>query len=197
MKEDTELKETTSRREITKAAVIAAVAAPIAAVLASCTNQPTPGGEATPSASPAPTRPKRDGGDSPIIVGGGGSVIIDFDESDYVPDNAQAPTKYTANFPLQKIIYLDKHGIRRILQSIAGIKTSVKFDVKETGGASREITIDSDPTATPPTTVIGSLVYFPVDGTLERHLNANGTLKKVKINSVDNSVDAKGTIILM
>ncbi|HEV8141119.1 MAG TPA: hypothetical protein VGP81_15195 [Pyrinomonadaceae bacterium] len=74
MKEDTELKETTSRRQFTKAAVIAAIAAPIAAVLASCTKQPSQN-KATPPASPAPTEHPFDGDGSPITVGGGGGNL--------------------------------------------------------------------------------------------------------------------------
>ena len=77
MKEDTELKETTSRRQFTKAAVIAAVAAPIAAVLASCTKAPpqnNSSGQANPAPSPSPTDDKdhKQGDGSPITVGGGG-----------------------------------------------------------------------------------------------------------------------------
>ena len=70
MKEDTEFKETTSRRQFTKAAVIAAIAAPIATFLASCTKQPPQ--SATPTPSPAPTEHPLDGDGSPITVGGGG-----------------------------------------------------------------------------------------------------------------------------
>lgn len=76
MEKDPTPKESTSRRQFTKAAVTAAIAAPIAAVLASCTRQPSvnnPPREATPSATPVPTdQHPLEGDGSPITVGGGG-----------------------------------------------------------------------------------------------------------------------------
>ena len=81
MKEDKTSSETTSRREFTKAAVIAAIAAPIAAFVASCTKRPRQAGEPTPSASPAPTPPPLDGDGSPITVGGGGNLKATTEEA--------------------------------------------------------------------------------------------------------------------
>lgn len=110
MKEDTEFTQTTSRRQFTKVALTAAIAAPIAAVLASCTKEPpqtNSSGQATPVASPAPTEEehKFDGEGSPIMVGGGGgkrekdrpeepNVSCEFQEdADHYPEEGNAGSK--------------------------------------------------------------------------------------------------------
>ena len=108
MKEDTTSPEKPSRRQFTKAAVIAAIAAPVAAFLASCTKQPRQAGEPTPAASPAPTQKKKDGDGSPITVGGGGrfgdpkatgmKISCVFKETDY-PEPAGNPGKKPFRHP--------------------------------------------------------------------------------------------------
>lgn len=193
MKEDTELKETTSRREITKAAVIAAVAAPIAAVLASCTNQPTPGGEATPSASPTPTKRPREGGDSPIIVGGGGSVSIDFDyDQTYLVDNPANPTMYRGAVTIQRVIFMNRKGELTNNLTFDGADSHIAFDIRDTGNVNKPVRIDSTGGQT---TITFNKDDYPRDG--HRFFHQQRKLKTITVNGVSQGLDDKGTIFFL
>src|SRR5690348_2896030 len=108
MKEDTKSTETTSRRQFTKAALLAALAAPIAALLAACkseTPQNNSSGQASPAPSPSPAPTNKEGDGSPITVGGGGgkkdepNVSCVFkDDADHFPGDAGNPVKGKSKF---------------------------------------------------------------------------------------------------